>query len=645
MPNTIPTLQSLDFDQIKASLKAYLQTQAIFQDYNFDGSGLSILLDVLAYNTFWNAYLLNQTSSEFFIDSAQQRASLVSLAQQLGYVPRSATCATANVNIVFSIEPQPSNPLTVSPVTIPKWTSLSSTIEGETFKFVLREAATASIQLTDTTYELIANDVTITQGTHLTHQFTVSGNAAQTFVLPNANIDANTIEVVVQTSNSVLSTRVFTRATDLALITANAQVFWVRETFNGALELLFGNDIIGVALDAGNIIDVDYLISNLADANEAHTFTLDDDIGGETLDRIDVNSDSAGGAEPESAESIRFLAPRAYASQGRCVTADDFKSTILQHVSGISSVSVWGGENGDPTDALNRPAYGKVFIAIKPTVGSLLSTATKAQILNTIIKPRSIITVTPEIIDPEYLYLKLFTVVKYDSTLTTLSEAELRAEILAALTTFSTQYLARFDSYFRFSKLVRAIDDADDGILNNLTTVTMKRTITPTLNTRQSLTVKFRNPFYLSDANTPLMACWSNRNTSFSHADEAGIERANCFLESVRTSSGQDVLRMYRLDANSHKTVVQSSIGSIDYSTGTIQLTSFAPTAIKDNVSTIALYAIPASSDIHPTQNQLLVLDPADVTIVLHNDAVSSRTTAIGTGTNAGGSSLTLPGA
>jgi hypothetical protein len=635
---SLPSLPVLDFDQIKAGLKTYLQSQATFSDYNFDGAGLNVLLDLLAYNTFWQVYYLHQVSGEMFLDTAQQRASIVSLAQALGYTPRSATAATATVNVVLPLSPQPGDPSSVTPIAIPAGTTFQAELDGLTYPFVTRTGGLATCQrnLTTNQYEYVANNLPLTQGIWLTQTF-LAGNTS-TFLLPNALLDTTTLTVQVQASNTDPSAYTCARATDTSVIGANDAVYWLSETVAGGWNLTFGDDILGRKLAPENLVLAKGIICAADAPNEAATFTCSTTFGGLTVRRIDTVSAAQGGAVAEGIEAIRFLAPRQYATQGRCVTADDYKTTLLHLVAGIRSVAVWGGEQGDPTDPQNRPAYGKVFISIQPTNGQYLSRALKQQIFTQVLRPRAVVTVTPDLIDPDYLYLKVTSVVKYDSTLTSDSAPTVQQTVAAAIQTFAATTLSRFDSFFRYSRLARAIDDSHPAVLNSLTTVTLKKLLLPTLGVSTSYTLNFGNAFY--DAPST-MTVWSPLAATFSHGDSQGVVQTGCFLESV---PGTTTLRIMRFDSTSTKVVVQPTIGTLTPAQGILQLQGFAPTALAHGL-TIPIFAVPASSDVLSKQNQLILLDPNDVGLVLVDDAVSPGAAVGGSSVTSGGATLTLPGA
>lgn len=640
----IPVLTSLDFADIKSALQTYLQSNPVFTDYNFAGSGLSILLDVLAWNTLAQSFYLNQTASEYFIDSAQQRASVVSLAQQIGYEPRSARAAVANATFIFSIPDQSQDFSILSPITIPQYTTLTTSVDSNTYIVVTPVTETATVQINaNGIYQFVANDVTLVQGVHVAQQFSVqSSNTTQRFVLPNPNIDTTLIQLQVLPAAGSNVATTFVRSVGITAVGADDAVFWTQETTAGQIELIFGNNIIGKALEDGNVILVDYIVTDGDVVNDASVLTFSGTIDGYTLAQLLINTPLTGGAQPETIDSIRFLAPRAYTTQQRCVTADDFATTLLANIGGIAAVNVWGGEDGDPRDPQNRPAYGKVFIAIKPTSGSYISTAFKNQIITNILRPRSVVTIDPIIIDVDDVFLRISSVVKYDSTLTIQNANQIRTEVLTAIETYSNEQLSQFGEQFRYSQFMRAIDDADPSILNNLTAITMKKIWTPVVGVQSNYVLRFGNPIYQPTDFTNTITVWSPVNFSFSHADTQGVIQTNCYLESAIYNDAP-ILRIVKILNNATKIIVQPSIGTIDFSNGIVSLMQFAPTALSVGTS-IPLYALPQTSDLVPSQNQLLSIDLTDSYIVVIDDRASGTGQfGFGGSTNAGGT-FNLPG-
>lgn len=614
MANSALTVVGLDYEQIKENLIAFMRTQPQFKDYDFAGSGLNALISLLAYNTHMNAWYLNMIGNEMFLDTAQKRASVVSHARMLGYVPRSITSARANITVTIGTEDSPAS------VTIPKYTEFSTTIDNTPFSFYTTSATTITRTAANQVY--YSANVTITEGQHLTHRFVANtANVNQQFILPNANVDHSTISVSVINSSTDDTQVTYTRANTVIGITDESPVYFIYETYNGLTELRFGDDTVGKALENGNIVVVDYFVSSGAAANKANTFAAPAAIGGYpevSVALVDADEPAQGGQAVESLDSTRYLAPLTYETQGRCVTAQDFLAILRKEVGGIDSIAVWGGEDGDPRISDNSPVYGKVFISIKPTGAESLTEGAKAYIKNTILKNRAVVTIEPEIIDPDFIYLNLNALVKYDATATSDTSDEIRTDVLNGMIQFANNELGNYNAYFRFSKFLRAVDDSHDAILNSLITITLEKRIDVNLTARNNYSLSFGNPLYNGGNSATITS-----NTNFTHTDETGVERENCFLENVGTT-----MRIFRFSGTT-KTIVRNSIGTVDFSTGKVTLTGFQPLALADDAERLIIHAVPATSDIIPRQNQLIQLEEDAISITMYDD--NQTVTATGT--------------
>lgn len=396
MANKKISTAELDFDQIKTNLKAFMQGQTEFQDYDFEGSAMSVLLDVLAYNTHYNALYTNLAVNESFLDSATKRNSVVSRAKEIGYVPGSAKCSYATVNITVSAT-------TSTPValTLPAYSPFTSTIDDVQYTFYTLEDTTAV--LSGNTYTFTG--VTIKEGVPLSYKYVVTEN--QKYVLPNKDVDLSTVTVRVQENQTSSSFETFINNEDIVTLTSTDPAFFVKEIENEYYELEFGNGVIGKALSTGNVVNINYFVSNKGAANGARSFVYQGStlLGG--IVSVITTMEATGGVDKEGIDTIRYNAPRAYSAQNRAVTVNDYRSTILSKYDEADSVNVWGGEDNVP------PVYGKVFISIKPKSTETLSAGQKDFILNNIIKPRNVVTITPEFVDPEYIYLAVSTTAYY----------------------------------------------------------------------------------------------------------------------------------------------------------------------------------------------------------------------------------------
>ena len=578
--NTYLSVTELDFDQIRTNLKSYLSTQDQFRDFNFEGSTISTLLDVLAYNTHYNAFYLNMLANEMFIDTAQQRDSVVSRAKELGYTPTSAIGAQANVSITFT---GISN--TISQFTIPRNASFSTTVDDVTYTYVVPEAKTVS-----KVNNAFTTSVNIKEGTPLTHRWTVSSVNPERYILPNANVDTTSIKVTVQESAADTTTTEYTRATNTRQIGATSAVFFLEEASDQKYEIVFSPGTLGKPVKNGNIVIVEYLVCNGEDSNGAKTFSVDNlNLSvSYTSAAITVNANSAGGAFAETIDSIKFNAPKNFQTQNRAIIQNDYERIITTENADIASVISFGGEQADP------PVYGKVYIAIKPS-GALFSTNSRKTRLKSSISDRTPLGIDPVIIDPVYTYLIPTIRTFYDATKTTATRSEIESAVSSAITSFSTNNLEKFNKRFRFSRFVRSLDNLTTGvILNNDASILMQRKITPVVNIAQSITILFNNKVKVSTLDS----------TQFSFGG------FNCFFD----DNGSGIVRIFRYSSGS-KVIVKANAGTINYETGKIVLNDFAPTAYVDDQ--IKLNVAPYNLDVIPNQQQILIMNAADAVITV----------------------------
>lgn len=453
-------IDALDFQGIKTNFKSYLQAQDQFRDYNFEGSGLNVLLDLLAYNTYYNSFYLNMVAAEAFLPTAQKRNSVVNLAKSLNYTPRSVTSASISGTATVTVTGSPTN------VTIPAYTSFTGSVDGVTYNFL----NTTSVIITPVS-GVYSSAMSLKEGRYINRRYTVNLNDPdQRFLIPNKNVDTSTLTVSVLNSSSDSTVRTFSKVTSLVEVASTTRVYYIEEVEDGQYELKFGDGVFGVALDAGNIVVLEYLVSNGTSANDIQTLTYADAIAGVTTISFVSTDPAAGGADRESINQIKFNAPKTYEAQNRVVTADDYKTLMLQQAT-VESCVVWGGEDNDP------PTYGKVFIAVKPKVGDVLTATEKLNLINSVINPKKILTVTSEIVDPEYTYIIIDATVKYLSDSTIMSAAEIKQLVIDTIKTYNTDEINQFSKYFRYSKLSRLIDTTERSILSNVMSARMRKEI------------------------------------------------------------------------------------------------------------------------------------------------------------------------
>ena len=617
----------LDFDNIKDNLKTFLKAQTEFKDYDFEGSGMNILLDTLAYNTHYLGFNANMLANEMFLDSASLRSSVVSHAKSLGYEVSSPRAPIAVINVSLDTS--------ASTKTMPAGTAFTTSVDGTDYQFVTIADVTAS----NTGSAVPFDSVNIYEGSYVTTRYTVdTSDVDQTFTLGDANADTSTLTVKVQTSSSDTSTTTYTKATDITQLTSNSTVYYLQETDSGLFEVYFGDGTVSKAVSDGNIVILQYVVTNKSLANGANSFSSPTSIDSVTSVTVTSVSGAVGGAESESIDSVKLNAPLDYAAQGRCVTVDDYKTYTKKLFANTQAVSVWGGEDGSfdtSTGVSSNPEYGKVFISIKSTTGENLTTVQKSNLV-TAFAPFKVASITPVVVDPETTYLILNVSFNYDSTSTTSTKDELASLIATTISNYNSSDLQEFNGVFRHSKLTGLIDDTDSSILNNTTTVTMGKLFTP-VGSSSSYDINFNNAFY-------------NPYTGYNTASGGVIASTGFYLDNSTETEyffdddGSGNLRIYSLSTGGVRTYLNSTAGTIDYANGIISTTSLLISAVSDidgaSSTQIRVTAIPKSNDVIPVRNQILEIDL--VNTVTGGTVDAQATTGVGyTVTSSGTTSTT----
>jgi hypothetical protein len=516
----------LDFDQIKQNLKTFLQAQSEFTDYDFEGSGLNILLDILAYNTHYNSYYLNMVANESFLDTALLRDSVISHAKVLGYVPYSRKAPRATLN--FTVVTTSNTPATL---TIPRGFSfLSDEIDGISYNFVTLQET--SVTKSNTNFSFL--ELPIHEGQLVTYNYTYDQqtNPKQLFSVPDAGVDTSTLTLTVQASSTNTAIETFTLATDSSNVTTSSPVFYLQENRGERYDLYFGNNIIGKSITNGNIISMTYLITNGTAANKANNFvatgTLADSLlNSQTNFTINPVAEASGGSERESVDEIKFGAPLQFTTQNRLVTFKDYESFIKKNYPAVDSVSVWGGEEETP------PTYGRVYIALKPRQNYYLSDIEKQRIIDDVITPKAVVTVQTIIRDPEYLYLLIAPTVTYDPKKTVLTTDQLKTSIRNAILSYKTTYLDKFDSKFILSKVQDAVDATDsNSIIGSKVSVRVQKRFKPSTDQSKPYTIYFNVPLRRGTISNKLSS------TFFTVVDADGIDQVVQFDEIPQSFSG-----------------------------------------------------------------------------------------------------------
>ena len=589
-------IDELSFDGIKSNFKNYLRAQDQFRDYNFDGAGISVLLDLLAYNTYYNSFYLNMVASESFLSTAQKRNSVVNLAKSLNYTPRSVTSSSISGTINVTTNGSP------TAILIPAYTKFSGIIDGKNYIFSNVDAKTlynVSGAYTGT--------VTLKEGSLIKTRYTVnSSDMEQRFLIPNQNIDTTTLTVSVLNSSSDSTSKTFTPADNLVSLNSTSQVYFIEEVEDRQYQVKFGDGIFGMGLDNGNVVVLSYLVSNGTSANDINALTFNDSIAGVASITFTAADPASGGADIETTAQIKFNAPKTYESQNRAVTADDYKALLLKQ-STVDSVVVWGGEDNDP------PTYGKVYIAIKPTSGEVLTPTEKNNLIKSIINPKKILTISTEIVDPEYLYIIVTSTVKYEANKTILGTNDLVDLVTKTIQNYNLEEINQFGKYFRYSKLSRLIDMTEASILNNDTSTLMRKELNVQLNIPTKYEINFSNAIDATTNGRPSTHPFGIGNKIYSNVfSYAGYD--NCKLE-----ENNGIIRIYRTEKNDNIGVLLNA-GTINYTTGKIILNSFTPTAFADGGNTLKLTATPSGKDILPLRNQILSIRSADITVNMIDD-------------------------
>ena len=602
----------LDFDDISQNLKSYLKGQDSLKDYDFEGSTLSMLVDLLAYSSHIGAVNTNIAASELFLDSAQMRKNVVSRAKDLGFTPASETASTAIIDLTMNnVRNADGTFPSANEMAIPAGTRFSTQYDGKAYNFVCSAGVTPSSNAKSFSYTGIA----LKQGTNASDLFVYDRQIANPkFVLSQSRIDRTAMTVSV---NSGGVSTAYVLASDISNILSTSKVYFAQENEDGYTEVYFGDGSIGEELKDGDIITVQYTIVDITHANGANTFTLMDAINGFSDSTVVVTSIAQGGSEKESVESIKFKATKFYSSQNRLVTLNDYKAKVSEYYPNADAVAVWGGEDNDP------PQYGKVFVAIKPLNSDYLSDTEKTQVKANLNK-LNVITVRPEIVDPEIIKIMVTTTFKYNEKSTDLTSGELETIVKGTIEQYDTDNLNNFDSIFRHSNLLKVIDDSDTSILSNITNIRLKlKKKILLLGQNAGLTVDFGNPLYNPHSGHNKHAGGITSTTGFYISGDSNIMYFD--------DDGEGKLRRFYL-SGSTRIYQDNEAGSVDYGTGKISVNSLNITATVNSDNTIDFTLIPNSNDVIAKRGSLIDISSADVKVTSELDTVASGESSAGVG-------------
>ena len=680
--NTNIQVSDLDFNSIKSNFITYLQSQDKFKDYNFQGSSLSVLLDVMAYNTQYNAFYLNMVANEMFLDSALQRSSVVSQAKVLDYTPKSAIAPSAYINFNAQGVTNPS-------FTLPQFTNFSSeAVNGVNYNFITTDSTTVNVTGGVASF----NNIQLKQGIGATYTYTVNTttNPNLLFQIPDANIDTTTLRVTVQQSSSNTSFQIYKPATNYLALAPTSLVYFLQESLNGNYEIYFGDGILGSSLTDGNIVAISYISTSGTSAAGANNFVLMDNIGSfSTSNVVPLQAASQGGSK-ESIDSIKYQAPKAYAAQNRAVTKEDYITLIQQNSLDIhfDAINVWGGEQNTP------PVYGQVFIALKPTGGYSLTDTQKQRLIQNVIKPISVMTVEPTIVDPDYTYVQITTNVLYDAKKTSYTANNISNIVKSTVSNFSINKLNTFNSTFSSSDLINSIQNSENSIIACELNILLQKKFYPNLTTPSTYTLYYNVPIqkgtFLSGITSSPAMQYPYRNgivdgvyieevpqftygvdtisiinpgygyefppTINIYGDGVGataeaVINTNGSITAVNvTNSGNNYtvayatvnalnsdtqgnlgavlvnlqgrygsLRLYYIDGQNGKVIINPNIGTIDYTNGIITLTSFNPYQVDNDLGQFSVTIKPSTTIVPSTYNRIVTVDPFDPNSIIVN--------------------------
>jgi hypothetical protein len=671
-------ISSLDFDSIKANFIQYMQSQNTFLDFDFTGSAINQLIDILCLNTHYLSFYLNMAVNEAFLDTAVLKPNIISHAKLLSYTPRSMTASQATINVAIT----KSNGDSTTILTMPRFTAFTSqALNGVSYNFVTVDSATVS----NTGNQFNFTGVQIKEGQPVVKTFVVDSttNPTQSFDLADSSIDTSTLQVVVQTSNTNLSQNTFTLAENATEVTGDTNVYYIDIGQSSNYQIYFGDGILGTQLQDGNLVIVSYLSTSGTPANQIQTFKLQTALLSGSTANVTTVIPSSGGSDAESSASIKLNAPKSYLSQNRCVTVNDYINQISKRYPFFQSVTVWGGEKNIP------PVYGKVFISALPLNGFTVTEAQKQVLINTVLQPIGVLTVIPQFVDADETFLNFRVDAFYDPKQTSSTATQMQSIVANSVISWANGNLNQFNNAFRQSKLLRAIDDSDLSITGSACNIFLQKRFDPILNTEVTYTLNFGIPLQVGSGQNRVYS-----SPTFEQTDQTGTLR-QCFIEEVPLSStgvesisvltpgsgytsvptitilgdgtganafaiivngkiasvvvdqqGAEyttatveisggggsgalleaitqqttgTLRSYYFDQNNIKTVLSNNIGTIDYTNGILVLNDFTTSNVSNPSGTLSIYAPPSADNFASKLNNILTFDSGDVAAVTVN--------------------------
>ena len=602
----------LDFEEIGDNIKTYLKGQEKFKDYDFEGSNMSVLIDMLAYAGHIGGLNTNLAASEMFLDSAQLRKNVVSRAKDLGFTPASERATAAEIELKITNVSNANGTIpTENDMTLNRGHNFSTTLDGVSYNFVNSSSVVPVRDNQVFTYAL----VNIIQGQYITDSFVFDNQIKNAkFVLSNGRVDKSKLEISVN-SNGVVSK--YSLSTDVSTITSASRVFYAQENEEGFIEIYFGDDVLGKGLNDGDVISATYIAVDDIHADGAKIFTSIDTVNGFSNATITTLTAATGGSEKESIDSIKFKATKFYTSQNRLVTLNDYKAKVQEYYPNADAVAVWGGEDNDP------PQYGKVFITLKPQNSDYLSVVEKGAVQRKL-NQLNMLTVRPVIVDAEIVKILLTTVFKYNEADTTLSKGELETIVRNSIVSFDNTNLNNFDSIFRHSNLVKAIDETNVAILSNVTNVRLQKRKHLKIILTVGFNVLFGNGFYHPHDGHNKAAGGILTSTGF----KVEGDTVNTYFFD---DDGSGNVRRYSLDSGT-RVFADQSAGTIDYASGKISIDAIKFTSTVNSDTSIDFTVVPSSSDVVAIRGSLVDISIDDIKVTAEVDTISSGESSAGVG-------------
>lgn len=585
------TTDELDFDLVKANIKEFFRSQDVFTDYDFEGSALSVLIDLLAYNTLYNSFYNHLSINEMFLDSASKYSSAVSLAKTIGYTPKSVKAARALLSVTISGVPE--NPTVL---TLPSGSTFRATVGDREFDFRTLTDYTSANNLGSFQFD----GIEIAEGAKLSKRYTAADNIK--FVIPNKDVDLSTLDVFVQENASSSDYTKYTLVDDILKVKSTDNVYFIKQREDTLYEVYFGNGVLGAALSTGNLVVLDYMLASGSVANGARSFVYSSGFRSDVFYTVNTDQIALGGDEAETLESVKFNAPRMYVAQNRAVTADDYDVLLRERFTNIESLSIWGGQDNVP------PVYGKVFVTAKPTGRETFLSDEKQEMLSYLTSGKNIATITPVFLDPEFLRLQIVANVYYNKNLARKTAGELNTLVRNTIIAYG-ENLNRFGNSFRFSQLSTEIDSTDKSIISNITSIKIRKVVQPVYNITTKYTIRIENPIY-QDRDTG-ETIWSTRFY-------IGAESDRCYFKDDGAGNIDLYLENILGEPRFYKT-----IGTVNYSTGEIEIVDVLIRGLYDQE--IEVMCTPLSNDVIPIRQYLLTIPPEliEVNVIADTDSTS----------------------